>query len=473
MDNTKKLGFWTLIMLIFVPTFGFNNITSNAVALGPAAIPSWLIVSLLFFLPLSIMFAELASASQDKGGGIYSWIECSLGAKWAFIGTWSYFISNLFFLQMVFARLPVMISWTIFGENRFNDANAYMLPWIGLVIAILLTFIATSGVKQFSKISDVGGQLTLIATVLFVVFAIVGFLIGKTPSATTLSAATVIPKFDASYFSTFSWLLLSVAGAEVAGTYIRDVDKPEKIFPKGVIIATILIGLAYILGSLAVCLITSPAALDHAGIKDANYIVYQILGNNWGLNGKIVVRIYAFINTIASVGAYVVWMESPLRAMFSEVPPGTFPRFLTKQRADGTMVNALWAQCAILFIMILVPLVGLHSIDKFFILITNLSSLSLVVPYIVLGAAYLVFRLKNKKPQFLMIKSNTMVFFASGIVIALGVAGFFGAGWGDIAGAATVTDALVPIAKDYGGPIILILFGLLITWLTKKFEAKE
>ena len=36
-------------MLIFVPTFGFGNIASNAVALGPAAIPSWLIVALLFF----------------------------------------------------------------------------------------------------------------------------------------------------------------------------------------------------------------------------------------------------------------------------------------------------------------------------------------------------------------------------------------------------------------------------------------
>ena len=159
-------------MLIFVPTFGFGNIASNAVALGPAAIPSWLIVALLFFLPLSIMIAELSSANKDKEGGLYTWIECSIGPRWAFIGTWSYFVANLFYLQMVFARIPVMVSWTLFGENRFNDANAYLLPWIGLGLAVVLTYIATTGVKRFSKISDLGGKLTLAVTVIFILFAV-------------------------------------------------------------------------------------------------------------------------------------------------------------------------------------------------------------------------------------------------------------------------------------------------------------
>jgi hypothetical protein len=39
MNKTKKLGLWTLIMLIFVPTFGFGNITTNSVALGPHLYP--------------------------------------------------------------------------------------------------------------------------------------------------------------------------------------------------------------------------------------------------------------------------------------------------------------------------------------------------------------------------------------------------------------------------------------------------
>lgn len=472
MNNTKKLGLWTLVMLIFVPTFGFNHITTNAVALGPAAIPSWLIVVVLFFLPLSIMIAELASANQDKDGGLYTWIRSSIGPRWAFIGTWSYFIANLFYLQMVFARIPVMVSWALFGENRFTDANTII--YISLALAVALTFIATLGVKKFSKISDIGGKLTLAATVLFILFAIVGVMVGKNPSATSFTAKTVIPEFNASYFSTFAWLLVAVAGAEVAGTYIKDVDNPKKTFPEGVIIATIFIAVAYVIGSLAVCFVSSPDALTKAGLKDAGYVVYKTLAHNWGLgDGKIVVQIYALIYTIASVAAYVVWMESPIRAMFSEVPIGTFPKFLTKKREDGTMVNALWVQCCVLLVLVAVPLIGIKGIDDFFSLLTTLSSLSLVIPYVVLAGAYFVFRMKGNIPPFVMFKSKAMVIISSIVVLVLGIAGFFGAGWADFADAKTFGDAIVPILKDYGGPMLLIILGLLLTSLTSYFTNKN
>ena len=472
MNKTKKLGLWTLVMLIFVPTFGFGNITNNAVALGPAAIPSWLAVSVLFFLPLSGIIAELASANQGKDGGIYTWIDCGLGSKWAYIGTWSYFIANLFYLQMVFSKIPVLVSWAIFGENRFNDANAYLLPYIAIVLAILLTWIATKGVKTFSKLSDFGGKFTLAVTVIFILFAIIGFLTGK-PSATTFTAASVTPKLDSTYFSTFSWLLFAVAGAEVAGTYIGDVDNPKKTFPKGVIIATILIALSYIIGSVAVCLVASPKVLTDAGLKDAGYVVYKLLAENWGLNGKIVVQIYAAVLTLTSIAAYILWMESPIRAMFSEVPEGTFPKFLTKKAEDGTLKNALWTQCGIVLVLIIVPLVGIGSIDSFFKLLTDLSALSLIIPYIILAASYLVFRLRGDNAPFTMFKSKASVIIAALVVLLLGIAGFFGAGLDYCREAATTAEAVKSIAKTYGGPVVLIILGYLLTLITKATSKKS
>lgn len=467
MSNSKKLGLWTLVMLTFVPTFGFGNITTNAVALGPAAIPSWLLVSLLFFFPLSIMIAELASANQDKEGGLYAWIESVLGPKWAFIGTWSYFVANLFYLQMVFARIPVSTSWAIFGENRFTDQNAYMLPYLSILLAIILTYIATKGVKKFSKLSDFGGKFTLAATIIFIVFAIVGYLTG-TPSATQFTAENTIPKFDTAYFATFSWLLFAVAGAEVAGTYIKDVDNPKKTFPKAVLIATVFIAIAYVVGSFAVSLVASPEVLESANLKNAGYVVYQLLAENWGINGKIVVQIYALIFTLTSIAAFTVWIESPIRAMFAEVPEGTFPIFLTKKNEEGILTNALWIQCALVIIMIAVPLLGLKSIDGFFRLLTDLSSLSLVVPYIVLIAAYIVFRKRNIESPFKFFKSNGVAMLFSWIALILSIAGFFGAGLDYVMGSETTKDAVIQIVKTYGGPVILILFGYVITYFTKK-----
>ncbi|WDU82716.1 hypothetical protein PWK10_14405 [Caloramator sp. Dgby_cultured_2] len=259
----------------------------------------------------------------------------------------------------------------------------------------------------------------------------------------------------------------AVAGAEVAGTYIKDVDNPKKTFPKAVIIATVLIALAYVIGSVAVCLVISPEALQEANLKNAGYVVYQTLAQNFGINGKIVVQIYAAILTITSIAAYIVWIESPIRAMFAEVPEGTFPKFLTEKDENGTLKKALWAQCALVIIMIIVPLLGLDSIDAFFRILTDLSSLSLVVPYIVLIAAYIVFRLKGKEAPFTFFKSNTTAMIFSWIALILSIAGFFGAGLDYVMGSETTKEAAILIFKTYGGPVILIILGYVLVFFTR------
>lgn len=473
MEEQKKLSLWTVVLLTVVPTFGFGNITNNVVALGPASVPSWFIVAILFFLPLSLFIAELASVPDSGSAGIYTWIKMGLGEKWAFVGTWSYFVSTLFYLQMVFARVPVMISWTIFGENRFTDESAYMLPYMSVFLAIFLTFVASRGVEKFSKISDVGGKLTLAITVIFIVFAFVGVLMG-TPSETQFTAEALIPTFDTTYFSTFSWLLLAVAGAEVGGTYVKNMEEPKKNFPKAIFIATFLIGFAYVIGSVAVLLVASPETIQEAGVKDAAYVVYEMLANNFGLNGKIIIRIYALILTITSVAAYIVWMESPLRALFSEVPDGTFPHILTKQEEDGTLKNALWIQCAVVVVLIVVPLFGMSGLDTFFNTLTDLSALSSVPAYAMLAIAFFVFRLKNGKSEFSVFKSKGLALGVAALAIFLAVLGYIGAGLDYIVWAESASEAVSLTIKTYGGPVILIIVGYLLRiWSLKHYEKQR
>ncbi len=466
MEENKKIKLWALVMMIFVPTFGFGNIASNAVYLGPAAIPSWIIVSVLYFLPLCGIIAEMASANPDKGSGLYSWINQSIGEKWAFIGTWAYFIGILFYLQMVFSRIPIAASWALLGRNVFDDSNAYLLPILSIFICIAMTYIATIGVSKFSKLADFGGKFTLAATVIFIVMALVGYFSG-TPSATQFTPETVIPEFSLKYFSTFSWLLFAVSGSEVAGTYIMQTENPKKNFPKAMILATIFVALSYILGSIAIQLIASPELLEKAGIKDAGYIVYDIIANNFGLNGKIVVQIYAAINLITSIAAYIIWIESPIRAMFGEVPEGTFPLFLTKKREDGILANALWTQCAVLVVLIAIPLLGLGSIDAFFKMLTDLSSLAVVIPYVVLIYAYLVFRKNNKNLSFKFFKSDTLAYTLAYIALILSCAGFLGAGLDYVIDSSGI-EGVILVIQTYGGPIILTLVGLIIKRASEK-----
>lgn len=470
--KNKKIKLWALVMLIFVPTFGFANIANNAVYLGPAAIPSWVIVSILYFLPLCGIIAEMAAVNKDKEGGIYSWINKAIGEKWAFVGTWTYFIGILFYLQMAFSKIPVAASWALLGRNVFNDSNSYLLPILSIIICVVMTYISTVGVKKFSALSDFGGKFTLAVTVIFILMAFVYVIMGK-PSATQFTYENIVPNFDVKYFSTFSWLLFAVAGSEVAGTYIKDTENPNKTFPKAMIIATLCIALSYILGSVAIQFIASPEVLKNAGLKDSGYVVYEILARNFGINGRVVVQIYAFINLITSIAAYIIWMESPIRAMFSEVPEGTFPKFLTKKRKDGTLVNALWTQCAILVFLMIIPLLGIGSVDDFFKLLTDMSSLAVIIPYAILIYAYIRFRKNSSKSlEFKFFKSNILAYICAGIALTLSCLGFFGAGLDYIIGSSG-SEAVLLILKTYGGPVILSLLGLAIRKISINHFKKE
>lgn len=472
-STAKKLGLWTVVLLIFVPTFGFRNITNNSVVLGATAIPSWLVVAVLFFLPLSIIIAELSSSSSEKGGGIYSWIASGLGEHWAFIGTWSYFVAGLFYLQTVFSKIPLTISWMLFGENRFTDKMTQWLPYMGIVFVVLLTWVATRGVQKFSRLSNWAGIFTIVITVIFIAFAFLGNWTG-TPSPTVINVENMTPTFDLGYFSTFSWLLFAVAGAEVAGTYAKETENPKRNFPLAVLIGTLLIAVAYVIGSIAVSLVASPEQMKVAGLADSGFIVYQLLAEQWGFNGKVAVQLYAGIFFITGIAAYIVWMESPIRAMFSDVPENTFPKFFTNTDGNGTLKNALWAQCALLVLLIAVPLLGLGGVEGLLRLLTDLSALSLVVPYLILVAAYISFKRQAAKPDdFVIVKSKPFAVAMALVCLSLGVIGFFGAGLAYIDSTASARVIIPELLKLYGGPIVLIIAGMLLVALNKKLHAKS
>lgn len=122
------------------------------------------------------------------------------------------------------------------------------------------------------------------------------------------------------------------------------------------------------------------------------------------------------------------------------------------------LTNALWTQCVVVVLLIAIPLSGLKSIDAFFRLITDLSSLSLVVPYIILAAAYFTFRIKGMEAPFTMFKQNTLACSAI-VVLGISIAGFIGAGMDYLADAETTGAAMKAILMTYGGPVILICAG--------------
>jgi len=459
MNEPKRLSVSTVAMLLVAVIFGMGNVTDNLAALGLSAIPSWLAVGVLYFVPLSLMMAELASAATNKRGGIYSYMEVGLGPTWAFVGTWAYFVSNLVYLQMVCSRTVINASLASIGRDVFEGVT-WLVPVLGAALCVALTWFSTRGVQVFARYASAAGRLVLVCNFGLIFVALVAVATGFHESATVYHAADLVPSLDLEYFSTFAWLLFAVAGAEAAGPYVHDMRDPERAFPRAILTAAVLVGALYVLGTVATSFLLPVGSINKAtAVFNSWYAVGTILH----LPPEPVARVFMSMFVLVSIMAYVVWMDSPIRAMFSEVPPGTFPAFLTRQDEGGTLHHALWTQAAVVCALIFVPLfsilTGLSGSDRFISLLNDLTSLALVVPYLFVSVAYVRARRGGLVAPYRMVQSSSLAVAIGVMTFVLSALGYVGAGLNALD--AEVIDWIY-VATVYLGPWLLILLGLLL-----------
>jgi amino acid transporter len=455
-------------MIIVVTTFGLANVIDNLVELGLAAIPSWIVVGFLYFLPLALILAEFASDTTDEQGGIYNYMERGLGPTWAFVGTWSYFVANLMYLQSVFTRLPIRVSLAVTGKDVFETATV-LLPVLAVVICVAATYLSTRGVRIFSHLSNWVGKGTLALVGALVVIPLGAIAFGALESRTGFSRDAMTPAFDLRYFSTFSWLLFAVAGAEVAAPYVKETRDPQRGFPRAILFSTLLIGAIYILATVAVAVLMPLGELTKAtGLYD----IWVPLAELCHLPAPLVARACMTFLVLGSIAAYVIWMESPIRAMFAEVPKGTFPYTLTRRDEHGTHHEALWAQAIVVSVLILVPLVsiftGTQGSERFIGLLNDLASLSLVVPYVFIALAYIQARRRGMNAPFQAVHSTRAAIAIGVLVLAISALGYFGAG---LYALLEPPVDWVYVAVVYGGPILLIFLGLGLRYVSLKAHA--
>ena len=93
-NASKKLTLLPLVLMIFTSVYGFNNIPRSFYKMGYAAIPWYIVAGIMFFVPFALMVAEYGSAFKEEKGGIYTWMEKSIGPRFRIHGN----IHVVFFL---------------------------------------------------------------------------------------------------------------------------------------------------------------------------------------------------------------------------------------------------------------------------------------------------------------------------------------------------------------------------------------
>lgn len=387
-NSRERLGSAALMMMTFSAVFAFPSIINNSIQIGLATIPAYIFGSIFYFLPFILMIAEFASANAGKESGVHSWLECVLGPKWAFLGAWTYFFVNLFYFCSLLPQTLIYGSYAFAGRNVFEgESGTKIIAVISILLFWAATYVCVKGVGWISKVTGFAGSARLFMGVIFVILAfVVIFGFGEAP-AQEFTVKTITPKFNWTFFMTMAWVLQAVGGGESIGVYIKDVKGGNKTFVKVMILSTVVVGLMYVLGAVAVGLIVPQEVLS-GNFSNGIFDVFQILAAHFGIpNGVILL--------LGNLGSLALWTAAPVKVFFSEIPEGVFGKWLVKTNEEGNPTNALFVQGIVVTVLLVILALGIGNMDSFLEMLINMTAATSLLPVLFLIAAYIGLRWKK------------------------------------------------------------------------------
>ncbi|MHC1684348.1 MAG: glutamate/gamma-aminobutyrate family transporter YjeM [Clostridiaceae bacterium] len=450
----KQLTLIPLVLMIFTSVYGFNNIPRSFYKMGYAAIPWYIFSGITFFVPFALMVAEFGSAFKEEKGGIYSWMEKSIGAKFAFMGTFMWYFAYITWMVNVASGMWVPVSNAVFGKDTTQNwgllgfQGPQVLGILGIIWILIVTFTSTKGMDKIKKVTSVGGSAVLLLNVFLWIGAIAVFIGNNGQLAQPIVGIesfihTPNVKYSGDIIASLAFIvyaLFAYGGIEAVGGLVDETKNPEKTFPKGIIIAAVVISIGYSLGILFVGVFTNWGAV--MGIKDVNlgnasYVVMSNLGYSLGTAfgaseatsiafGYGVARFVGLSMFLALSGAFFTLMYSPLKQLIEGTPAKLWPGKIGETK-NGLPINAMWVQAAIVCVMIALVSFGGSSMATFFNILVSMTNVSMTLPYLFVTFAFPFFKKKTEiKKPFIAFKTQISAnFWTAVVILTIGLANVF------------------------------------------------
>lgn len=485
-NTSKKLTLFSLVLMIFTSVYGFANMPRAFLLMGYAAIPWYIFGALAFFLPYAFMMAEYGAAFKNEKGGIFSWMEHSVGPKYAFVGTFMWYASYLVWQVNVASSIWVPLSNAIFGKDVthelvfFGFKGPQVLGLLAIGWIILVTFVATRGLDKIKKVTSLGGlAISALNIILFVGGIAILYLNNNQlaqPITDVVASFTVSPNPQYhSTLSTISFLTFAIfayGGIEAVGGLVDQTENAQKTFPKGVAISAVVISIGYALGIFMIGIFTNwETILAVPGVNRANvtyvvmqnfgYVIASLLGapNDLALTvGVWSARFVGLSMFLALSGAFFTLIYAPLKQLIEGTPSGLWPEKFSKLE-KGMPAYAMKIQAIIVIVFIALVAFGGQSASAFFDKLITMTNVAMTIPYMFLAAAFPFFKKKKEiQKPFEVYKSYTVALFASVIVTAVvGFANVF-----SIIEPAIIQGNIVDTLLAGGGPLLFVIIALLL-----------
>lgn len=383
----KSISVFTLAMINVAAICSMKNWPLTA-EYGFASVFYYLLAVVFFFLPASLVSAELATGWPERGG-VFIWVKEALGPKMGFLAVWLQWIENVVWYPTVLTFIAGTVAYAINPELANNQIYTFCMVFATFWSATLANVF---GMKTSGMISTIGVLLgTIFPGIVIMVLALIWSL-GDNPSNLVMSWDSFLPNLKSIDNMTFLvGVLLGLAGMEMSATHAREVENPQKNYPRAIFLSAILIVALSVLGSLAISVVLSPGQITlHAGGIESISLFLKAYGLSW------LVPVFAFLITIGAMGQITTWTAGPSKGLLAAAQAGDFPPVLHKVNKHGMPINMLIFQGLIVSFISLIFLYMPSVSSSFWMLLTLASQLYLAMYFLMfLSAIILRYRHPN------------------------------------------------------------------------------
>ncbi len=396
-SQAKKLSSVDLFLGIIVLMLFLDSGTASS-AMGISSITWYLILGIIFFLPMALITAELGS-TYPSDGGLYHWVKISLGADNAARVTWYYWLNNavwvasatIFVMDVVRQMLNLL-----FGI----EVSFFLYLAFSCILVWVYVLMATQPQNESTAVRNLGGIAKLTIVAAMILCAICYLVKSGGETATAFTVTEFKPTIGAA-FAFFPALIYNVMGfdaiSSIGGSNIKN---PAKDLPRMILLSLVIIIAVYVLFTLAMCIVTPYEEIDIInGILNIFIITFP-----GGLGTVLYVLIgVIFLYTLMSQGP--AWLQAAgymaVEAASDENRelPKVFGTVTKKGAPLGSIVIiGIVSTVLIIAYGLLASFVGGTASDLFWTLF-SFTSLIFLLPFIMCCSAFMKLRKNDGKTQ--------------------------------------------------------------------------
>ncbi len=387
MSKARPLTLFTLAM-INVATIGSVKNWPLTAEYGLASAFFLILASLLFFIPTALVSAELATGWPERGG-VYLWVKEAFGHRAGFLAIWLQWIQNVVWYPTVLAFISGTLAYAL--NPALADNKLYTL------IVVLGVFWASTlanmqGMRISGRISSVGTVLgAFLPAGIIICLGILWVSLGK-PSQISFTLANALP--DMSHIKElvfFSGVILSLMGMEMSAVHAKDVENPQRTYPRAILLSLIIILGLSIPGVLSIAIVVPQSEISLlSGSIQAFSAFVNVFNLHW------MVPLVAVLIAVGAITSMSTWMVGPSRGLLAVAQDGDLPPFFRTQNKHNMPFGLLIFQGIIVSIITMLFLLMPSVNAAFWFISVTVAQLYLVMYFLLFAAAI---RLRYKKPD--------------------------------------------------------------------------